>query len=163
MSVEMEKIITNNKLCQDIKRLSPDYQTSYLEAFHALILHFAPKMFHFSHRGMQYRVILAAMHFNENANRAQRRRRDGEDMYSLHYPKAKQGGYIVRKVLEKPTFVYARELLDCVEAICSGDNYEGDMLEGLLVAAPVPPPLNATFQKPQKEAAVREKVNRFQH
>ncbi|XP_066263538.1 uncharacterized protein [Branchiostoma lanceolatum] len=163
MSVVMEKIITNNKLCQDIKRLSPDYQTSYLEAFHALILHFAPKMFHFSHRGMQYRVILAAMHFNENANRAHRRRRDGEDMYSLHYPKAKQGGYIVRKVLEKPTFVYARELLDCVEAICSGDNYEGDMLEGLLVAAPVPPPLNATFQKPQKEAAVREKVNRFQH
>ncbi|KAI8494608.1 hypothetical protein Bbelb_278340 [Branchiostoma belcheri] len=162
LSSEMEKIITSRHLCKDLHRLSPDYQTSYLEAFHALILHFAPKMFHFSYQGMQCRTILAAMHFNENANRAQSKRRDGEDMYTLHYPKYKKGGYIVRKVLKKSTFGYAMQLMDRVEAMCSGINYEGDILEDLeLAAAPVPPPLNADFEKPDKQTAVREKVGRF--
>ncbi|XP_066275662.1 uncharacterized protein [Branchiostoma lanceolatum] len=162
VSVETEKIILNQRLCKDVKRLSPKHQTSYLEAFHALILHFAPKMYHFSYKGMHCRVILAALHFNENAPRTQAKRmRDGGDMYSLHYPKYKKGGYIVRKVLEKATFVYAKELMKRVEAMCCGEDYDGDMLEGLVVAAPVPPPLNATFEKPQKEAAVREHVARF--
>ncbi|KAI8493057.1 hypothetical protein Bbelb_290610 [Branchiostoma belcheri] len=58
-------------------------------------------------------VILVVMHFNENANRAQGKRRDGEDMCTLHYPKYKKGGFIVRKVLEKETFdVWRVEKLD---------------------------------------------------
>ncbi|KAI8493192.1 hypothetical protein Bbelb_291960 [Branchiostoma belcheri] len=49
------KIITKRNLCRDIRRLSSDHQISYLEVFHALILSFAPKIFHFSYHGMQGR------------------------------------------------------------------------------------------------------------
>ncbi|KAI8516605.1 hypothetical protein Bbelb_051860 [Branchiostoma belcheri] len=59
---------------------------------------------------MDSKVILNVMHFNENANRAQGKRRDGEDMCTLHYPKYKKGGFIVRKVLEKGTF-------GCIQAL----------------------------------------------
>ncbi|XP_063740279.1 uncharacterized protein LOC134864887 [Eleginops maclovinus] len=104
VSIEVEKIIRNKRLCADIQRLSPSHQTSYLEAFHSVITHFAPKMCHFSYKGMESRGILAALHFNENANREQRSRHDGEMMFNLRYPKYKKGGYIVRKVLQEPSF-----------------------------------------------------------
>jgi len=51
-----------------------------------------------------FRTLLAAMHFNENAHRAQVTTRTGEEQYRLHFPKHKKGDYIVRKVLEKSTF-----------------------------------------------------------
>ncbi|KAF3842786.1 hypothetical protein F7725_001635 [Dissostichus mawsoni] len=50
------------------------------------------------------KTILAALHFNENSQRAQQATRAGNQMYSLHYPKYKQGGHIVRKVLDNATF-----------------------------------------------------------
>jgi len=42
----------NKKLLQDVAKLSPLHQTSAIEAFHSLILHFAPKMTAFSYTGM---------------------------------------------------------------------------------------------------------------
>ena len=51
-----------------------------------------------------FRTQIAALHFNENADRKQDTTREGDDMFSVHYPKYRYGGYIVRKVLEKPTF-----------------------------------------------------------
>lgn len=50
------------------------------------------------------RTILTALHFNENVGRQQSTTQQGELMFSIHYPKYKLGGYIVRKVLEDPTF-----------------------------------------------------------
>ncbi|XP_066272311.1 uncharacterized protein [Branchiostoma lanceolatum] len=94
VSVEVEKILMRKKLLNDLRRLSPAYQTSYLEAFHSLILHFAPKMYHFSYQGMKCRVTLAALHFNENAHRVQARKSDGTSMFSVHFPKYKHGGHI---------------------------------------------------------------------
>ena len=48
--------------------------------------------------------MLAALHFNENAGRKQRSNDQGVLQYSIHYPKFKQGGYVVRRVLMDPTF-----------------------------------------------------------
>ncbi|XP_078690674.1 uncharacterized protein LOC144921496 [Branchiostoma floridae x Branchiostoma belcheri] len=156
VSTELEKIICHKKLCNDIMRLSPGHQTSYLEAFHSLILHFAPKMYHFTYRGMKSRVALAALHFNENAHRSQAHTKDGRSRFSIHYPKYKKGGHIVRKVLEKPSFGYVTELMSIVEGMCSTNNFDGDILEG-----PVPEPLCAAFERPNKEDAVRQHVTRF--
>ena len=51
-----------------------------------------------------FRVQLAALHFNENNNRAQATMKQGEDRYDVVFPKYKKGGYIVRKVTVDPTY-----------------------------------------------------------
>lgn len=60
-SVEHElvcDIIEDVKRVKDVKQMSPVGQTSSLEAFHSLINHFCPKMFHFHFRSMYTRYIL---------------------------------------------------------------------------------------------------------
>ena len=44
--------ITNKSFCQDVKKMSPKYQTSACEAFHSVVIHFAPKSTAFSYKGM---------------------------------------------------------------------------------------------------------------
>lgn len=51
-----------------------------------------------------FRLLLAVMHYNENSERVQATNRDGELQYSINYPKAKQGGYTVKKVLNDCTY-----------------------------------------------------------
>ena len=51
-----------------------------------------------------YRLELAALHFNENSNREQAVTKEGDEQYDVVFPKYKKGGYIVRKVVEKPTY-----------------------------------------------------------
>lgn len=44
------------------------------------------------------------MHFNENSNRKQAVTKEGEHRYRIVYPKYKKGGYVVKKVVEAPTY-----------------------------------------------------------
>ena len=44
------------------------------------------------------------MHFNENANCKQTTTKQGEGQYKIVFPKFKKGGYIVRWVVEKPSY-----------------------------------------------------------
>ncbi|XP_063751869.1 THAP domain-containing protein 10-like [Eleginops maclovinus] len=99
-------------------------------------------------------------HNTENANREQRSRHDGEMMFNLRYPKYKKGGYIVRKVLQEPSFGYAEELMRMVEAMCRGEDYNGDDFD-IPDPSPVTEPLNASFEKPDKRAAVNAHMTRF--
>ena len=46
------------------------------------------------------RLYLAAMHYNETAQRKQAVTNQGEEQYSVLFPKYKKGGHTVRKVLE---------------------------------------------------------------
>ncbi|XP_061671684.1 uncharacterized protein LOC133498617 [Syngnathoides biaculeatus] len=63
----LEKVLTNEKVLKEVQKLSPHYWTSSLEAFHNIILCFAPKNVFFPFIGMLCRLYLAALHFNENA------------------------------------------------------------------------------------------------
>ncbi len=40
---KLEKLLSNKRTLKDVSKLSPHHQTSSLEAFHAVILRFAPK------------------------------------------------------------------------------------------------------------------------
>lgn len=51
-----------------------------------------------------YRLLLAALHFNENASRAQAETLAGEKHIKISFPKYKQGGYAVREVKVDQTF-----------------------------------------------------------
>ena len=56
------------------------------------------------HSNINIRLQLAALHFNENANREQSRTKEGEEQYDIVFPKYKKGGYIVKKVISNPTY-----------------------------------------------------------
>ena len=56
-SEKLTTLVTNNLLCKDLTRLSPYYQTSSLEAFHSVVIHFAPKYVPLSYLGMQCRYV----------------------------------------------------------------------------------------------------------
>ena len=64
-------------------------------------------MYHFSFEGMRSRLLLAAMHYNENSGRNQQQNKQGELQYAITFPNAKKGGYIVRRILGKGTYNYA--------------------------------------------------------
>ncbi|KAL1276430.1 hypothetical protein QQF64_036053 [Cirrhinus molitorella] len=52
VAVKLENVATRTALLKDVRQLSPQHQTFSLEAFHSLILHFAPKHTGFSFLGM---------------------------------------------------------------------------------------------------------------
>jgi len=62
-----------------------------------------------------FRLQLSALHFNENANRKQAVTKKGEERYDIVFPKYKKGGYIVRKIVQDPS--YGRSLCMCMYII----------------------------------------------
>lgn len=50
------------------------------------------------------RAFLAALHYNENAGRPQAVTKAGELRHDLRFPKYKQGGFVVRKVLAEASY-----------------------------------------------------------
>ena len=51
-SVKLSKIIESPYLSTDVKKLSSDFQTSNIEAYHSVVNQFAPKMFSFTYEGI---------------------------------------------------------------------------------------------------------------
>uniref|UniRef100_A0A8C6WSC0 Uncharacterized protein n=1 Tax=Neogobius melanostomus TaxID=47308 RepID=A0A8C6WSC0_9GOBI len=141
-AMEMERIVCNPRLLKDICQLSSSYQTSTIEAFHSLLNHFAPKMISFSFNGMECRTTLAALHFNQNAHRAQSVTEDGAPVYGLHYPKMKSfimsdEGLVVRNVTawcEYTLKVFGNTLSES----CDGPGYTWHCLEFSAEPSPAP-------------------------
>ena len=50
------------------------------------------------------RIKLAALHFNENSGRKQAVNMKGEGEFYIQFPKAKEGGYVVRQVKSSCTY-----------------------------------------------------------
>ena len=146
---KMSKIVNNTLLLSDVRKLSATFQTSNLEAYHSVITHFAPKLLAFSYEGMSgrlvnnclhclsrlhyttciiicivdLRLLLAAMHFNENIDRQQAETKSGDKRYKISFPKYKKGGHIVREIKDDPTYgeyVHHGSYWDCPEfTICT--------------------------------------------
>ncbi|KAL8570455.1 hypothetical protein ACOMHN_034490 [Nucella lapillus] len=83
----MCKVVEDRFLLKDVRKLSPLYQTSALEAFHSLIVRFCPKHTAFSWLGMYCNPKI-----------------------SVQFPKAKKGEYSIKIIKQKSTYVYLQTL-----------------------------------------------------
>ena len=59
---------------------------------------------HYDQVRLYYRLQLASLHYNENKGEKHAATREGTERFSIHFPKYKKGGYIVRKIVENSTF-----------------------------------------------------------
>ncbi|XP_068723655.1 uncharacterized protein [Montipora capricornis] len=157
---KLTDILLSKPLLKDIKMISPRYQTSSLEALHSLNIIFAPKHTAFAFLAMYARLLLAALHYNENISQLQAVTKDGRPCYSIRFPKYKKGEYSVRKEKTSPTYDYTEVLIDVLV-----HDYEEDQqsLKNSIqdLRESIPGPLSAAFEKPCKETAVEQFVTRF--
>uniref|UniRef100_A0A1X7TYQ2 Uncharacterized protein n=1 Tax=Amphimedon queenslandica TaxID=400682 RepID=A0A1X7TYQ2_AMPQE len=136
VSKKLSAILLDKNILKTIRRLSPKHQTSALESFHSVILHFAPKLTAYLYCGMKSRLMLAALHFNENANRLNLKRKMETSDIVLH----------IRKYIE--------ELLDETVKLCKANCTSTTPQE-------TPPSLCAYFTKPNKMDVIKEHKSRF--
>lgn len=63
------------------------------------------------------RLYLAAMYYNENAGREQKRKKDGSVQWKTSFPRSKGGDYVLQKVLDNPTKGYTEiNHIGCITA-----------------------------------------------
>ena len=137
----LESIVLNNTLMKDIPNSSSFGQTSPVEGYHSLVNQFAPKMYHSSFLGMRSRLLLAAIHYNENAGRPHCKNKIGSPEFAIAFPKYTTGGYIFRKILTDCTYSYTDKLF---HAFVFRLQYRGVSK----IQIELPAPLCATFDKP---------------
>ncbi|XP_056439643.1 uncharacterized protein LOC130376789 isoform X1 [Gadus chalcogrammus] len=152
---KLEKLLTNKRALKDVAKLSPHHQTSSLEAFHAVILRFAPKNVVFPFIGMLCRLYLDAMHSNYNVDRPQAETKEGVPIYKMSFAKARKGA---KPQKTQQTFGYVDDIMDVIfeEVFPNPTPYTEALLE-----IPVPEPLTAQYEKPDKEAVISSLVSRF--
>ncbi|CAM4598848.1 unnamed protein product [Leuciscus chuanchicus] len=160
-SVELHKlgkVLYNKRVLKDVEKLSHHFQTSSLEAFHSLILRFAPKNVVFPFIGMLCRLYLAAMHYNENSDRHQATTTAGQAVFKFVFPKSKKGECTAKPVKIDPTYNYVDELISLLvnKVFLDPTPYTEE-----LHAVPIPPPLSSEYEKPSKEEVIARHVSRF--
>ncbi|XP_054600304.2 uncharacterized protein [Nothobranchius furzeri] len=107
----LERVLTTKRFLRDVENLSPHYQTSSLESFHNELLRSAPKDAFLPFTGRLCRLYLAAMHYNENADRLRKR---PSNRYPLLFPEAKNGGHPGKQVKKEQTNFYVFNLIHLV-------------------------------------------------
>lgn len=123
---KLHAIVGTKRLLDDIRQVSPNFQTYGVESFHSIINRFAPKALSFSRAGMQARCTLAALHYNENSGRDQAVTKDGELRWQMRQPKAKTGKPTVAAIKVAATYGYVARLQDAVDVVLSTGSLPSD-------------------------------------
>lgn len=104
------------------------------------------------------RLYLAALHFNENADRLQATTSSGEPVFRLCFPKYKKGEGTAKPVKTEVTLKYVDDILELVFENVFPD--PGPYLQAVL-EIPIPDSLSAQFSRPDKASVVSAYVSRF--
>ncbi|XP_040071936.1 uncharacterized protein LOC115322732 isoform X2 [Ixodes scapularis] len=156
------KSITGNKLLlKDLAQMSPHGQTYALEAFHSVLIDFAPKSQAFSPEGMLAKTRLAILHFNENSNRCQAVTREGKPRWSVVTSKARKGHHTARPEITDPTYKYVGKLIK--EAMESSKQWRSLAAASRANTVVFPAPMTAAYTRPPKEELVAARMSRFGH
>ncbi|XP_034086333.1 uncharacterized protein LOC117555548 [Gymnodraco acuticeps] len=143
---KLEKILLNKRILKAVAKLSPHHQTSSLEAFHGVILRFALKNVVFPFLGMLCRLYLVALHYNENADRAQASTSTGKPLYKLQFPKARKGECRAKPIKTDPTFRYVANLMDLIfnQVFVDPAPFTQELLK-----IPIPEDLCSQYERPE--------------
>ncbi|XP_071358600.1 uncharacterized protein [Trachinotus anak] len=155
---KVEKALLNKRVLTDVGKLSPHHQTSSLEAFHSLILGFAPKNVVFPFLGMLCRLYLAAMHLNENTDCPQATSASGKPVFKRKFPKFKKGESVIKPVKTVPTYSYTQELMEVLFEQVFPDPAP---YAGMMHSIPIPALLSSQYDRPSMEEAVAGYLSRF--
>ncbi|CAI5657963.1 unnamed protein product [Oreochromis niloticus] len=98
---KLKKLLLNKRILADVGKLSHDHQASSLERFHRLVCHFAPKNVAFPFVGVLCRLYLAAMHFNEDAERHKERSSEVTAEPQQSEPKPKYVSELMKLLFEE--------------------------------------------------------------
>lgn len=159
---ELELIVNNKQLCKDIKQLAHLGQTSALESFHKIVTFFAPKNVHYFYSAMEARILLAALHFNENSQRPQATTNQGQLQWALSFPKARKGQAVVKPVTIQATFAYVDELMSVTCEIRNQfPTYKSASENSKAQTTAEPKPVAMSLSRPDKENAVLLHKTRF--
>ncbi|XP_077491990.1 uncharacterized protein LOC144102649 [Amblyomma americanum] len=113
------EVVSSPRILKDIRQLAPCTHTFSLEAFHSVLIGFAPKSVCFSPEGMRARTQLAILHFNENASKGQATTAEGLSRWKIKHPKARKGTAVACPVKAEPTYDYVglllKETVHCCE------------------------------------------------
>ncbi|XP_049516299.1 uncharacterized protein LOC125942187 [Dermacentor silvarum] len=150
---KLSSLLTNKRLLNDIRQMSPHMQTFSVESFHAIINRFAPKAYAYSFHGMFARTALAALHYNENADKGQAVTLSGELRWKVKHPKARNGEASVSSIKQEPTYGYVSRLFCTLEEYVNG---------GTPYVLPAKPPHVASSSGPvDKTSLVQSHLSRF--
>ena len=157
---KLEEELLKPRLVKDICKMSADATTSNLEAYHSLMLQYAPKCRTYGFLGMQARMRMAAIHYNHNVGRRQAVNKKGELQYTLKYTKYKED-CTVRPIMEATDYGFVDDILR--------DLFEEAQLKPLCKQAnklkdKAPPSLSSThpaYNKVPKTELVEQKHTRF--
>uniref|UniRef100_A0A672J972 Uncharacterized protein n=1 Tax=Salarias fasciatus TaxID=181472 RepID=A0A672J972_SALFA len=113
----------------------------------------------YSIKGMLARLQVAALHYNENATRSHASTATGELRYAVVYPKYTHGDYTVRALKTNPTsgMSFLQKTI-FVQSFVVVDAFPYQDFSDLV---PVPEPLCAQYEKPDKQEAVCRHRSRF--
>ncbi|XP_041474440.1 uncharacterized protein LOC121423188 isoform X2 [Lytechinus variegatus] len=148
---KLSQELSKTRLKNDMKKMSPLAQTSSVEAFHSVMLYWCPKMLAYSYAGIKCRLAIAALHWNENAGRSHATKADGTPMYKINYPKAKEGGHTVSRVLTNCTYNYVTLLMEETMKLVS----EKQKIRSTIPELEGKPPLCSGVERPDKAEAVQ--------
>ncbi|KAH7954180.1 hypothetical protein HPB49_016122 [Dermacentor silvarum] len=115
---KLSSLLTNKRLLNDIRQMSPHMQTFSVESFHAIINRFALKAYAYSL--MFARTALAALHYNENADKGQAVTLSGELRWKVKQPKARNREASVSSVKQETTYGYVNRLFCTLEKYANG-------------------------------------------
>ncbi|XP_077544609.1 uncharacterized protein LOC144157685 [Haemaphysalis longicornis] len=148
-------------LLKDIRQLAPSTHPFSLEAFHSVLIGFAPKSVAFSPDGMRARTQLAALHFNENCNNEQSTTADGVLRFKIKRPKARKGKAVAFPITEEPTYKYVALLLEETVRCC--DRWPS--FKAAFAANPscAPPPMSHSFPMHDRQQTVMMRTSRYPH
>ncbi|XP_077565127.1 uncharacterized protein LOC144180724 [Haemaphysalis longicornis] len=143
-----------------VPQISTAQQTYSCEAFHSLMNQFAPKTYHYSYGGMQARVAIAALHYNENRGRKQAETETGELRWAVRYRKGQQGEASLTAVKKPPTYGYVRALLQRTLDVCTEHKTYKEAFDASGGPSVPPPCVAAEKARPSKEDVVKQQAHR---
>ena len=98
--------------------------------------------------GYIFRLLLTAIHFNENSDREQARSLDGELKWQISYPKAKKGEPVAKQVKVQCTYGECKLYCFCYESSCTNNILSYSHLSGYIFVCQsvVPSSLNLMIE-----------------